>query len=57
MRITTLVTLTGSVRLGLKIRRCETLGCPHDSNPANPGVGALALPQHEFSVANLVDRL
>ena len=44
----TLVTLTGSVRLRLKIRRCETMGCSRYHKPYRPELeGALALPQHE----------
>jgi hypothetical protein len=47
----TLVTLTGSVRLRLKIRRCETVGCPRHHQPYRPEAeGALALPQHEFGL-------
>jgi hypothetical protein len=47
----TLVTLTGSVRLRLKIRRCETLGCSRFHKPYRPEAeGALALPQHEFGL-------
>src|SRR5215208_54674 len=47
----TLVTLTGSVRLRLKIRRCEALNCPRYHKPYRPEAGgALALPQHEFGL-------
>src|SRR5215211_6751202 len=47
----TLVTLTGSVRLRLKIRRCETMGCSRSHKPYRPELeGALALPQHEFGL-------
>ena len=47
----TLVTLTGSVRLHLKIRCCETVGCPRLHRPYRPEAeGALALPQHEFGL-------
>jgi hypothetical protein len=47
----TLVTLTGSVRLRLKIRWCETLNCPRYHKPYRPeSEGALALPQHEFGL-------
>jgi hypothetical protein len=47
----TLVTLTGSVRLRLKIRWCETLGCTRYHKPYRPeSEGALALPQHEFGL-------
>jgi hypothetical protein len=45
----TLVTLTGSVRLRLKIRWCETIGCARFHRPYRPE-GALALPQHEFGL-------
>ena len=38
----TLVTLTGSVRLRLKIRRCEVTGCSRDHKPYRPELeGAL----------------
>src|SRR5688572_32591621 len=47
----TLVTLTGSVRLRLKIRRCEVMGCSRSHKPYRPELeGALALPQHEFGL-------
>jgi hypothetical protein len=47
----TLVTLTGSIRLRLKIRRCETLDCPRLHKPYRPETeGTLALPQHEFGL-------
>jgi hypothetical protein len=47
----TLVMLTGSVRLRLKIRWCETIGCPRYHMPYRPeSEGALALPQHEFGL-------
>ena len=47
----TLVMLTGSVRLRLKIRRCETIGCPRYHKSYRPETeGALALPQHEFGL-------
>src|SRR5215212_2589801 len=47
----TLVTLTGSIRLRLKIRRCETLDCPRFHKPYRPETeGTLALPQHEFGL-------
>ena len=47
----TLVTLTGSVRLRLKIRRCEAIGCSRYHKPYRPELeGALALPQHEFGL-------
>src|SRR3954454_17986811 len=56
----TLVTLTGSVRLRLKIRRCETAGCERHHRPYRPEAeGAIALAQHEFGldVMALVGRL
>ena len=47
----TLVTLTGSIRLRLKIRWCETIGCARFHKPYRPeSEGALALPQHEFGL-------
>src|SRR3954464_13197341 len=47
----TLVTLTGTVRLRLKIRRCEVEGCARFHKPYRPEAeGALALPQHEFGL-------
>ncbi|HST58826.1 MAG TPA: ISNCY family transposase, partial [Longimicrobium sp.] len=47
----TLVTLTGLVRLRLKIRWCETLNCARFHKPYRPEAeGALALPQHEFGL-------
>src|SRR4051795_5298709 len=47
----TLVTLSGAVRLRLKIRRCEQLGCPRHHTPYRPEAeGAIALPQHEFGL-------
>jgi Transposase, Mutator family len=47
----TLVTLSGSVRLRLKIRWCETLNCARYHKPYRPEAeGALALPQHEFGL-------
>lgn len=47
----TLVTLTGSIRLHLKIRWCETIGCARFHKPYRPEAeGALALPQHEFGL-------
>ena len=47
----TLVTLTGSVRLRLKIRRCEVTGCSRYHKPYRPELeGALALPQHKFGL-------
>src|SRR5919199_1746643 len=56
----TLVTLSGAVRLRLRIRRCEAPGCPRFHAPYRPEAeGALALPQHEFGldVLALVGRL
>ena len=45
------MTLTGSVRLRLKIRWCETIGCARFHKPYRPEAeGALALPQHEFGL-------
>ena len=47
----TLVTLSGAVRLRLRIRRCETPGCRRFHIPYRPEAeGALALPQHEFGL-------
>src|SRR5215217_1923046 len=47
----TLVTLSGPVRLRLRIRRCEAPGCPRFHVPYRPEAeGALALPQHEFGL-------
>src|SRR5215210_5676349 len=47
----TLVTLSGPVRLRLRIRRCEAPGCPRFHVPYRPETeGALALPQHEFGL-------
>jgi hypothetical protein len=47
----TLVTLSGTVRLRLRIRRCEAPGCPRFHAPYRPEAeGALALPQHEFGL-------
>src|ERR671912_127452 len=46
-----LVTLSGPVRLRLRIRRCEAPGCPRFHVPYRPEAeGALALPQHEFGL-------
>jgi hypothetical protein len=46
-----LVTLSGAVRLRLRIRRCEREGCPRFHAPYRPEAeGALALPQHEFGL-------
>ena len=47
----TLVTLEGAVRLRLKIRRCEAVGCVRHHRPWRPEAeGAMALPQHEFGL-------
>ena len=47
----TLVTLTGPVRLRLKIRRCETDGCARHHHPYRPEAeGAVALAGHEFGL-------
>ena len=47
----TLATLSGSVRLRLKVRRCEREGCVRHRVPYRPEIeGALALPQHEFGL-------
>jgi Transposase, Mutator family len=47
----TLVTLSGAVRLRLKIRRCEQVGCARHHTPYRPEAeGAIALPQHEFGL-------
>jgi hypothetical protein len=47
----TLVTLSGSVRLRLKVRRCEREGCVRYRVAYRPEAeGAIALPQHEFGL-------
>lgn len=47
----TLVTLSGPVRLRLKIRRCEHEGCARHCMAYRPEAeGAMALPQHEFGL-------
>jgi Transposase, Mutator family len=47
----TLVTLSGPVRLRLRIRRCEAPDCPRFHVPYRPEAEcALALPQHEFGL-------
>ena len=47
----TLVTLSGAVRVRLKIRRCEQAGCVRHHRPYRPEEeGAIALPQHEFGL-------
>ncbi len=45
------MTLSGAVRLRLKIRRCERQGCARHHRPYRPEAeGAIALPQHEFGL-------
>jgi len=45
------VTLSGAVRLRLRIRRCEREGCSRHHRPYRPEAeGAIALPQHEFGL-------
>jgi hypothetical protein len=47
----TLVTLSGTLRLRLKIRRCEGVGCARHHCAYRPeSESALALPQHEFGL-------
>ena len=47
----TLVTLSGLVRLRLKIRRCEAADCSQRRRPYRPEAeGAIALPEHEFGL-------
>lgn len=47
----TLATLSGPVRLRLKIRRCEREGCARHRLAYRPEAeGAMALPQHEFGL-------
>ena len=47
----TLVTLSGPVRLRLRIRGCEAPGCLRFHVPYRPEAeGALALPRHEFGL-------
>ena len=47
----TLVTLSGAVRLRLKVRRCEAADCDRRHVPYRPEAeGAIALPQHEFGL-------
>ena len=46
-----LETLSGSVRLRLKVRRCEREDCTRRHKPYRPEAeGAIALPQHEFGL-------
>jgi hypothetical protein len=45
------VTLSGTQRLCLKIRRCEQAGCVRQNRPYRPEAeGAIALAQHEFGL-------
>ena len=47
----TVATLSGLVRLRLKICWCERPGCPRRNTPYRPeGEGAIVLPQHEFGL-------
>ena len=47
----TLVTLSGTVRVRLKVRRCEAKDCARYHKPSRPEAeGALALPEHEFGL-------
>jgi hypothetical protein len=47
----TLVTLSGPVRLRLKIRRCQAVDCSRHHRPYRPEAeGAIALPEHEFGL-------
>jgi transposase len=47
----TLETLSGAVRLRLKVRRCEREGCSRRHVAYRPEAeGAIALPQHEFGL-------
>ena len=47
----TVTTLTGLVRLRLRIRRCENPACVRYHRPYRPEAeGALVLPQHEFGL-------
>jgi hypothetical protein len=47
----TVVTLTGLVRLRLKVRRCPHPACPRYRRPYRPEAeGALVLPRHEFGL-------
>src|SRR4051812_22534803 len=47
----TVVTLSGTQRLCLKIRRCEQVGCVRQDRPYRPEAeGAIALAQHEFGL-------
>ena len=47
----TVVTLSGTQRLCLKIRRCEQVGCVRKDRPYRPEAeGAIALTHHEFGL-------
>ena len=47
----TVVTLSGTQRLCLKIRRCEQAGCARQDRPYRPEAeGAIALAHHEFGL-------
>src|SRR6185312_3838961 len=47
----TVVTLSGTQRLCLKIRRCEQVGCVPLNQPYRPDAeGALALAHHDFGL-------
>src|SRR3954452_19166878 len=47
----TVTTLTGLVRLHLRIRRCENPACARHRRPYRPEAeGAIVLPQHEFGL-------
>lgn len=47
----TVTTLSGLVRLRLKVRRCHTHGCSRHLQPYRPEAeGRCALPQHEFGL-------
>ncbi len=47
----TVVTLSGTQRLCLKIRRCEQAGCARQDRPYRPEAeGKIALAQHEFGL-------
>ena len=47
----TVTSLTGLVRLRLKIRRCEDARCPRHRRPYRPEAeGAIVLPRHEFGL-------
>jgi hypothetical protein len=47
----TVATLSGPVRLRLKVRRCEDPGCVRHHRPYRPEAeGVIALPRHEFGL-------